>query len=524
VANAGRDTVIVLPVDSVLLDGSASSDVDGTITTYRWKSISASGSVYLTNASKMIGMAGRLEAGDYLFELMVTDDGGLSAKDTVRIIVNDIRLQNRTPVANAGPDQTITLPVNIVALDGTASSDPDNNITGYTWTKIEGPFSFTLTNASTGKAELTNLVPGTYLFELKVTDAGGLFSKDTVQIMVNTSTIAGCNNSNRSKVYARLIPFGTLSQPGKYMSVGAAGSKIVFCGRSSYGPSLSSRVDIYDLISQSWSTAELSVARALISVVAAGNKIFFAGGRTTASALNTVDIYDVYTGTWSTSALSVAGQLISSATLGNKVFFAGGDGANSPLVRSRIVDIYDLTTRTWSTAPLSESKNYVSAVTANNKLYFAGGENSGLIDIYDNATNSWSTSQMQEGKMGYAAVSVSNKIYWAGGVYNARESCTVEIRDVVTGSTSIQYLSKPLSWWNNTGRDAVVKDNKIIFFRGSEAGKEFDIYDIASNSWSIGVFPFTVEGACIISVNNTVYLAGGVIDGSETNLVWTLDF
>ena len=43
---------------------------------------------------------------------------------------------NRPPVANAGPDQTIILPVNSVTLDGSASTDPDGTITSYKWAKI----------------------------------------------------------------------------------------------------------------------------------------------------------------------------------------------------------------------------------------------------------------------------------------------------------------------------------------------------------------------------------------------------
>jgi hypothetical protein len=35
---------------------------------------------------------------------------------------------NHPPIANAGPDQTITLPTNTVSVNGSSSSDPDNNI------------------------------------------------------------------------------------------------------------------------------------------------------------------------------------------------------------------------------------------------------------------------------------------------------------------------------------------------------------------------------------------------------------
>lgn len=45
---------------------------------------------------------------------------------------------NQFPVANAGPDQTITENTTIT-LDGIASKDPDGNITSYFWRQISGP-------------------------------------------------------------------------------------------------------------------------------------------------------------------------------------------------------------------------------------------------------------------------------------------------------------------------------------------------------------------------------------------------
>jgi hypothetical protein len=48
---------------------------------------------------------------------------------------------NKPPIANAGPDQTITLLKDSTILDGTASTDPDGTITSYKWAKIAGPAS-----------------------------------------------------------------------------------------------------------------------------------------------------------------------------------------------------------------------------------------------------------------------------------------------------------------------------------------------------------------------------------------------
>ncbi len=42
IANTGRDTTITLPKDSAVLDGTASTNPDGTITSYKWARISGS--------------------------------------------------------------------------------------------------------------------------------------------------------------------------------------------------------------------------------------------------------------------------------------------------------------------------------------------------------------------------------------------------------------------------------------------------------------------------------------------------
>jgi dipeptidyl aminopeptidase/acylaminoacyl peptidase len=91
---------------------------------------------------------------------------------------------NDPPVTNAGKDTSITLPVNNVMLDGSASTDPDNNIVSYAWTKISGPSSFNIVNVNAVQTQVSNLVKGVYQFELKVTDAGGWIDRDTMMVTV----------------------------------------------------------------------------------------------------------------------------------------------------------------------------------------------------------------------------------------------------------------------------------------------------------------------------------------------------
>ncbi len=99
---------------------------------------------------------------------------------------------NRPPVANAGPDQRITISANTINLDGSGSTDPDNNITTYAWRGIFGSSTFNIANANAVKASVTNFTTGLHSFELKVTDGGGLFSKDTVYIDVLREASSAC--------------------------------------------------------------------------------------------------------------------------------------------------------------------------------------------------------------------------------------------------------------------------------------------------------------------------------------------
>jgi hypothetical protein len=551
-AAAGPDTVITLPTDSVLLDGSKSSDPDGKITEWLWTKIDGPAPFVIVNSSAEKTVVKNLAKGVYQFELKVADDGGLSARDTVQIMVDNPSI-NQPPVANAGPDQIINLPTNTVTLDGSKSSDPDNNIAAYGWTKIAGPASFTVVNGNAVQTQVTGLAKGVYQFELKVTDAGGLFSKDTVQVMVDETAVTTSCGDNRTEVQARLIPVGALSKPRWFMAVASAGNKILFAGGYSANEvNGTSRVDIYDIATNTWSTAELSKPGYNIIAIAAGNKIFFAGGgygtylpngNNNPTGYSTVDIYDASTNTWSVTSLSESRGYMSAGVIGDKVFFAGGIDSRGDAVSK--VDIYNITTNTWSIAALSVPRGGVSPVTLNNKIYFAGGfyyppfpadtnfTVLSRIDIYDNATNSWSTSSLREPQSEMAGVAIGNKIFWAGGYAGINGNsthpnltCKVQVTDANTQNSSIDNLHFP------SGVNAVRKENKIVYFKTQTVGdpKKFDIYDPISNTWSVGILPVNLEVPYVISVNNTIYVAGGFLNGynsSLTNLsdkVYKLEF
>jgi hypothetical protein len=199
VANAGTDFNITLPVNSVNLNASASTDPDGSITTYLWTKLSGPAQFNLGNSGSASTTAGSLAAGVYLIQLKVTDNQGAISQDTVKIIVNAAPV-NQPPVANAGADMSITLPLNTVNLNGASSSDPDGTISVYNWSQVSGPSQSSISSAANSSTDVNGLIQGVYVFSLKVTDNNGATSTDAISITVNpAANISPVANAGSSK-------------------------------------------------------------------------------------------------------------------------------------------------------------------------------------------------------------------------------------------------------------------------------------------------------------------------------------
>ena len=94
----------------------------------------------------------------------------------------------KAPTANAGPDQTIQLPVAAVTLTGSGTSK-NGRITGYLWSLISGPNVPVINSPSSATTAVSNLAAGSYLFQFMVIDSAGLTGIDTTKIQVNPSAI-----------------------------------------------------------------------------------------------------------------------------------------------------------------------------------------------------------------------------------------------------------------------------------------------------------------------------------------------
>nr|WP_294903984.1 kelch repeat-containing protein [uncultured Lacibacter sp.] len=623
IAKAGADKTIKLPKDSVLLDGTASTDPDGRITEWLWRKIAGPSSFTIKDTVVSVAAVGKLLPGVYSFELKVTDNEGLFANDTVNVFVDSANVPNRPPVARAGQDQIITLPVSKATLDGSASTDPDNNIIGFAWRKIAGPSNSVFSDPVAVQTEASGLTNGVYQFELTVTDAEGLFSTDTMKVTVNISPnrspVAEAGNditvtynlqtcsiepssitldgklsrdpdgtivtyhwsvvfaesssaiitnpnsvsttvtnlmpgtygfqlrvtdnegafdddtiivntvySNRPQLNARLIPIGTLSDPRKVSAVATAGNKIIFAGGSSVpsgpGPSFSSSVDIYDMTTNSWTRADLSLPRSGITVAAMGNKVFFAGGTGILPSgriglTSRIDIYDAATNTWDIMEMPHADGQLASLASGNKLVIVGGNFA----------DVYDAVAKRWTTTNFGQPRYLITANNVKGKLFFAGGVTNkstltptSRIDIYDPAANLWSVSQLSKPKYGMSGLFGRNLI-WAGGIVDGKTSNEAEMFEPLSGTTSFSCLFQPNAF--SSFSSGQLNGKAVFFVSNGKAKNKFDIYDPLTNIWYIGVLNESLTEPVVIYANGNIYVAGtaGNSDGYHRQ-VWKLEF
>ena len=174
---------------SVTLNGEDSYDPDGTIARYSWTQQSGPSTATIADADKANAQASKLVPGTYVFVLEVTDNDGLKGSATLTLEVSAAPVTPKAPQAKAGADQVITLPVNSVNLDGSASSDIDGSISRYQWSQLSGPAASVIGTASIAKTSVSNLVEGTFQFRLEVTDNSGMKAADTLMVTVKAQAV-----------------------------------------------------------------------------------------------------------------------------------------------------------------------------------------------------------------------------------------------------------------------------------------------------------------------------------------------
>jgi len=190
-AFAGPDRTITSGGTSQLLGG-LSTDPDGNIESYNWQQVFGPVAQILDAQSPTATLVAPIlpvGADDVMLiiQLTVTDTTGLSASDTIEVIVeSEPPADSNDPVANAGPDITV-VPGDQVTLSAAGSTDPDNDIVSYRWDQIFGsPVSLQNRN----QVEATFIAPAvdnqsiTLSFGLTIEDSTGRTSTDVVNVGV----------------------------------------------------------------------------------------------------------------------------------------------------------------------------------------------------------------------------------------------------------------------------------------------------------------------------------------------------
>ena len=208
VANAGTAQSVLVGA-TVRLDGSASSDANSDALKFKWSMVSrpTGSAAVLTNPSAPIATFTADVAGNYVASLVVNDGRVDSAISAVSVTASAPTV-NAVPLANAGLPQFVTVGTK-VTLDGTSSTDANNDFLTYKWGIISAPTgsSASLSAATSAKATFTADIAGVYVASLTVNDG-----KADSSIVVTTVTASAANSTpvavvgaNQSVALAALV-------------------------------------------------------------------------------------------------------------------------------------------------------------------------------------------------------------------------------------------------------------------------------------------------------------------------------
>lgn len=183
-AQAGRDQTVVVGA-TVYLNGAASNDPEGHSLRFQWTLASSpSGSnAALTQEHSVTPQFVADRPGNFVLNLVVSDGITSSPADTVVISTT-----NSVPVAESGPDQTVSVG-STVHLTGSGSSDMDGQLLTYQWAIISSPAG-SHSRLSSEDGVLSSFVadvPGEYVVRLITNDGLETSQPDLVTIRTTNS-------------------------------------------------------------------------------------------------------------------------------------------------------------------------------------------------------------------------------------------------------------------------------------------------------------------------------------------------
>lgn len=87
------------------------------------------------------------------------------------------------PTVDAGPNQSISQPETSITLEGTVT-EGDNPIDQIMWVQVSGPSQANIVDPTQAETDVTDLVPGNYIFKLSAIDTANRVASDTTTVSV----------------------------------------------------------------------------------------------------------------------------------------------------------------------------------------------------------------------------------------------------------------------------------------------------------------------------------------------------
>jgi gliding motility-associated-like protein len=164
--------------NSITISATA-SDANGTVTKVEFFDGTTKIGEDLTSPYNFIWTS--VSAGTHAVSARATDNlGGIGSSTTISITVDG----PASPVVEAGENVFLTLPENSLTMNPTISSDGPVETN---WTQVEGPNTASMSDPNADQVNISDLIEGTYVFEISVTNASGIGTTDLITITVTAS-------------------------------------------------------------------------------------------------------------------------------------------------------------------------------------------------------------------------------------------------------------------------------------------------------------------------------------------------
>lgn len=191
----------------VSLSSAGSSDPNGDTLTYAWVlTLRPAGSTAALSSTTTANPTFTADkSGTYNVTLQVNDGSALSNTVTLALTLN-----NTSPVANAGPAQTVTAPATVTLAGSGTDANSDTLSYGWAFTSRPALSAAALTNATSPNATFNADKSGSYVLALTASDGqGGSDTKSVTITANNTPPVANAGGARTASVGSALTLSGS---------------------------------------------------------------------------------------------------------------------------------------------------------------------------------------------------------------------------------------------------------------------------------------------------------------------------